>query len=153
MKNVFIAFMLGLFVLAAMPTQSMADAADQQHEAVVFNQPGNAADVLQALPLTTPAAALVDMPSGKKVCMAGLFAFAQDESATGPTEEFSQDETPLEEVSVLHFFKSNWGELIIALLAFVKVVVRLTPTLKDDKVFGKIDDLISFFIPSYGKKA
>ena len=33
------------------------------------------------------------------------------------------------------FLLNNWGELVIALLTFVKVVVNLTPTETDNKVF------------------
>lgn len=56
------------------------------------------------------------------------------------------------DVGALNFLKSNWAELLIALMAFAKVIVRLTPTLKDDKVFGWLDDLIAFFIPNIKKK-
>lgn len=56
------------------------------------------------------------------------------------------------DVGVIPFLKANWAELLISLLAFAKVVVRLTPTIKDDKVFGWIDDLIAFFIPNIQNK-
>ena len=41
------------------------------------------------------------------------------------------------------FFLDNWGELLIALLAFSKVVVNLTPTETDNRVFGYLDTLIN----------
>lgn len=56
-------------------------------------------------------------------------------------------------VPVWDFLASNWAELLMGLLAFVKVVVRLTPTVKDDAVFGKIDSLIGWFIPNITKKS
>tara|TARA_R110000796_G_scaffold9120_4_gene31342 strand:+ start:2606 stop:2785 length:180 start_codon:yes stop_codon:yes gene_type:complete len=44
------------------------------------------------------------------------------------------------------FLLNNWGELVIALLTFVKVVVNLTPTETDNKVFSKIDTIINLFV-------
>ena len=47
---------------------------------------------------------------------------------------------------MIDFLTNNWGELIIGLMAFGKIVVNLTPTETDNKVFGWIDDLINYFI-------
>ena len=47
---------------------------------------------------------------------------------------------------MIEFISHNWGALTIALMAFIKVIVNLTPTEKDNTVFGKIDGLINFFI-------
>jgi hypothetical protein len=47
---------------------------------------------------------------------------------------------------MIDFIAQNWGELLIGLMAFGKIVVNLTPTEKDNKVFGWIDDLINYFI-------
>lgn len=44
------------------------------------------------------------------------------------------------------FFLENWGELLIALLAFSKVVVNLTPTETDNRVFGYLDTLINAIV-------
>jgi hypothetical protein len=41
------------------------------------------------------------------------------------------------------FIMNNLAELIIALMALIKVVVNLTPTEKDNQVFGYIDSLIN----------
>lgn len=49
------------------------------------------------------------------------------------------------------FLASNWAELLLALLAFVKVVIRLTPTLKDDQVFGLLDRVLESFLPNLRK--
>jgi hypothetical protein len=46
----------------------------------------------------------------------------------------------------LVFITENWAELVLALLALVKVVVNLTPTEQDNKVFGYIDVLINLII-------
>tara|TARA_R100001443_G_scaffold3277_2_gene10409 strand:+ start:10847 stop:11014 length:168 start_codon:yes stop_codon:yes gene_type:complete len=46
----------------------------------------------------------------------------------------------------MNFILENWGELLIGLMAFIKIVVNLTPTEKDNAVFSKLDNLINFFI-------
>ncbi len=58
----------------------------------------------------------------------------------------------METFSTVDWLAQNWAELLIGMMAFVKIVVRLTPTLKDDAVFGKIDSLISWFVPNNGNQ-
>ena len=41
---------------------------------------------------------------------------------------------------MIEFISQNWGELLVGLMAFVKVIVNLTPTEKDNAVFGRLDD-------------
>jgi|TARA_B110000967_G_C18662475_1_gene448868 hypothetical protein len=41
---------------------------------------------------------------------------------------------------------NNWGELLIGFLAFIKILVNLTPTEEDNKIFGYIDDLVGYFV-------
>lgn len=76
------------------------------------------------------------------VCI--MSALAQDSTTA--------DETAQVALSLTDWLIGNWAELLIGLMAFVKIVVRLTPTLKDDAVFGKIDTLIAWFIPNYERK-
>lgn len=47
---------------------------------------------------------------------------------------------------MIDFIALHWAELVIGLLAFIKVIVNLTPTEEDNKVFGKIDSIINYFI-------
>jgi len=44
------------------------------------------------------------------------------------------------------FFSQNWAELVLALMTAAKVVVNLTPGIKDDRVFAYVDLLISALI-------
>jgi len=53
---------------------------------------------------------------------------------------------------ILGFLLDNGAELLLSVLATAKVIVRLTPSVKDDKVFGLADDLVSFFIKNNEKK-
>jgi hypothetical protein len=48
----------------------------------------------------------------------------------------------------MDFILGNWAELLLALLALIKVVVRLTPGVKDDAVFNYIDKLIDALVPN-----
>lgn len=52
---------------------------------------------------------------------------------------------------MIQFFADNWAELLIAILALAKVVVNLTPTERDNQVFGWIDTLINSIIPDKKK--
>ena len=47
---------------------------------------------------------------------------------------------------LLNFLLANGAELLLAILAVARIVVRLTPSIKDNKVFGYLDDLIAFFV-------
>jgi hypothetical protein len=44
------------------------------------------------------------------------------------------------------FLLNNLAELVIGLMAFVKIIVNLTPTEKDNQVFGYLDTLINMVI-------
>ena len=42
-----------------------------------------------------------------------------------------------------NFFLDHWIELTIGLMAFVKIIVNLTPTETDNQIFGYLDVLIT----------
>ena len=46
----------------------------------------------------------------------------------------------------MNFILENWAVLTLALLALAKVIVNLTPTTKDNQVFGYLDLLINTII-------
>lgn len=46
----------------------------------------------------------------------------------------------------MDFILDNLAELVIGLLALIKVVVNLTPTEKDNQVFGYVDSLVNMII-------
>ena len=48
--------------------------------------------------------------------------------------------------AVWNFIVTNVGELAIGMLAFIKIIVNLTPTEKDNQVFGWLDNLINMII-------
>ena len=66
-----------------------------------------------------------------------------------------QDETTLPvpdtPISVGDFIKNNAAELILAFFAFLKVVTNLTPTAKDNKIFGMLDTFINWIVPNLKK--
>jgi hypothetical protein len=47
---------------------------------------------------------------------------------------------------MIDFLLQNWAELVLGLMAFVKVVINLTPTEKDNQIFGYLDNLINMII-------
>ncbi len=53
---------------------------------------------------------------------------------------------------MIDFIQSNFLELLIAVMALIKVVVNLTPTETDNNVFQWVDKIINVFIPNYNKK-
>jgi|TARA_Y100000356_G_C11186374_1_gene249665 hypothetical protein len=46
----------------------------------------------------------------------------------------------------MDFIIQNWAELLIAIMALAKVIVNLTPTEKDNKVFGWLDTFINSIV-------
>lgn len=46
-------------------------------------------------------------------------------------------------MDITTFITTYWAELILAVAAFIKVVVNLTPTEADNQVFGYFDLLIT----------
>ena len=53
---------------------------------------------------------------------------------------------------MINFIIENWLELLIGLMAFIKVITNLTPTDKDNQVFNWIDKFINVIVPNYNKK-
>ncbi len=52
----------------------------------------------------------------------------------------------------MNFITENWAELLIGIMAFAKVITNLTPTEKDNKIFGWLDTIIDALVPNYTKK-
>lgn len=50
--------------------------------------------------------------------------------------------------NIWDYLKENWIASLLGLLAFLKVVVNLTPTEADNKVFAWLDRIINMFIPN-----
>jgi len=47
---------------------------------------------------------------------------------------------------MLDFILDNAAELVLGVMAFAKIIVNLTPTEKDNQVFGWLDVLINTII-------
>ena len=52
---------------------------------------------------------------------------------------------------MLEFIGQNWLELLIGFMVFLKVIINLTPTETDNKVFSWIDSILNTIIPNYKK--
>lgn len=55
-------------------------------------------------------------------------------------------------MDVIAFITQNWSELLIGLMALIKIIVNLTPTEADNQVFGYIDSLITAITGDRRKK-
>ncbi len=51
----------------------------------------------------------------------------------------------------MEFIQTNWLELLIGSMAFLKVIINLTPTENDNKIFGWLDSVFNAIIPNYKK--
>ncbi len=65
---------------------------------------------------------------------------------------YSQDVTGEEVKGVGTVLLENWAIVIAALLAFIKVIISLTPSIEDDKLFGYMDSFFNIFVPNRTKK-
>ena len=52
----------------------------------------------------------------------------------------------------MNFITENWLELLIGIMAFIKIITNLTPTERDNKMFGGLDTMIDALVPKYKKK-
>jgi len=50
------------------------------------------------------------------------------------------------------FFSNNWGKLLAGLLAFGELVVRLTPSVKDNSILNFITTIVNGLIPNLRKE-
>lgn len=51
----------------------------------------------------------------------------------------------------MDFILQNWAELLLAAMAFAKVVVNLTPSINDNRVFSYIDLLVDAIVSNNTK--
>lgn len=163
MKNLKMKFIIGLMlVVVATAIQSKAYAANKQQKAVV--EISQAGDIPHGLVTMPEVAALPDqlIESGGASLYAqntptdqlndASTALVADVPGTVVNDSLPASDASTSSTTVLNILKTNWAELLFGLLAFIKILVRLTPTLKDDTVFGKIDSLISWLVPNLQKK-
>jgi hypothetical protein len=50
---------------------------------------------------------------------------------------------------MIEYILNNWGDIVqigLQVIGAASIIVKLTPTLKDDEILGKIKSLISKFI-------
>ena len=48
--------------------------------------------------------------------------------------------------------QTYWAEILLGLMAFIKIVVNITPTKTDNKIFGWLDVLINAIVTDRIKK-
>lgn len=45
----------------------------------------------------------------------------------------------------------NWAALLLGFMAFLKVIVNLTPSEKDNKIFAWLDLIVGWIVPNLKK--
>ncbi|MBN2814977.1 MAG: hypothetical protein JXQ80_12920 [Bacteroidales bacterium] len=139
MKNfLMISFLFVLSLLIFSPEKQTSQVLDTQTQCVVVDNDQAQAEVPYLLE---------QVVAPPRVVQAGIFTFVQDES-TAPIN----DDPVAADVEWGDLLKTYWAELLIGLLAFIKIFVRITPTIKDDAVFARIDSLINALIPNFQLK-
>jgi hypothetical protein len=91
----------------------------------------------------------VDELQGVGNLYASLSSFPQDETEVVETETTEVAEDDDGDFSLGDFLGSYWLELLMALMVLLKVIVNLTPTEKDNKVFAWLDNILNAIIPNY----
>lgn len=56
-----------------------------------------------------------------------------------------------ESAGIKDFFAENWLVLSGGLLVFIELIVRLTPTKKDDSIVNWLNTLLGVFVPNFKK--
>ncbi len=72
----------------------------------------------------------------------------QDES---PGEVATEIDETSDSVSAGDFLKNNFLELLLGLMAFIEIVVRLTPTTKDNSILNLVMTILNAIIPNFKK--
>ncbi len=70
------------------------------------------------------------------MCVAVVSAMAQVEGAAEASSSF------------IDILKENWGTVLTGLLTFLSVIVRLTPTKKDDDILNWIIKILNAIVPN-----
>jgi hypothetical protein len=89
-----------------------------------------------------PIVAVTDVPANE-----AIFQYANI-----PAEEPVPIPEDPQKTNFWDLLSGYWAELLLSIMALVKILVRITPTLKDDKVFGWLDKLIEYIIPNFERK-
>lgn len=51
----------------------------------------------------------------------------------------------------MEFITNNWKEIVLGLIALFEIIVRLTPTKKDNTILGIVKKIYSFLVPNRKK--
>ena len=79
------------------------------------------------------------------------YAQVAPEPETSDTVKIPDSNEPVQaqnNAGLLAFLVANWLALLIGLGGFIEVIVRLTPTKKDDSILAFIKNILDSFIPN-----
>lgn len=69
----------------------------------------------------------------------------QEPASTTPAPEVKTG--IIEKPNWFNLLKDNWAALLFALMALLKIIVNITPTEKDNKIFSRLDNFINAIFP------
>ena len=52
---------------------------------------------------------------------------------------------------MIELLKENWIPILIGLMGFAKIIVNLTPSEKDNKIFAWLDSIFDAIVPNFKK--
>ncbi|WP_299576715.1 hypothetical protein [uncultured Sunxiuqinia sp.] len=64
-------------------------------------------------------------------------------------QDSGEDPPTVSEKSFVDLLKENWLGVLLGLLGFIEIIVRLTPTKKDDSLLNKLYKILDFLIPNF----
>lgn len=65
--------------------------------------------------------------------------------------QVTPEQTNVEQEKAKNFLTDNWGALLLGLLGFLDLVVRLTPTEKDNSIVNFLLTVFNAIIPNFRK--
>lgn len=72
---------------------------------------------------------------------------AAPQQEIGPAAEVQEDTG----IGLSDFVKLNWLELLLGLMALLKVITNLSPSKKDNQIFSWLDSVFNAIVPNYKK--
>ncbi|MFV0377128.1 MAG: hypothetical protein ACK5JD_07455 [Mangrovibacterium sp.] len=141
MKNFLFLLMLSLlFAVSACSTPPPLDGVNKVETAQLVCPPENQAPVLLAN---------LQQPGTWDMRPHTISYFVQaDDTGTATTDAEETSSEEADSGGLGSFLATYWAELLFAFLAFLKVIVNLTPTERDNKIFSWFDTLITAVVPS-----
>lgn len=144
---------LKLWPILALLMFSVATVIGLYEQKLLKTELGATAVVEEQAPLLAPSVALVVHPpnNGQSVLSKeseGTTRYLQAQIATPAPDPIQSDPLQSDDVGWLNYVKSNFVTLAYALIAILEVIVRITPTERDNSLLSALKSLLDKLIPN-----